>query len=51
MGRQMENVAGVERRRRWRVGEKLRILAELEESGVKFNDVACRHGLSRGLLW
>jgi transposase len=51
MGGQMEIITGVERRRRWRVGDKLRILAELDEPGVKFNDVALRHDLSRGLLW
>ena len=33
------------------VADKLRILAELDEPGVKFNDVARRHDLSRGLLW
>jgi transposase len=47
----MEIITGVERRRRWRVADKLRILAELDEPGVKFNDVARRHDLSRGLLW
>ncbi len=46
----MEIITGVERRRRWRVADKLRILAELEEPGVRFNDVARRHDLSRGLL-
>jgi len=51
MGGQMEIITGVERRRRWRVEDKLRILAELGEPGVKFNDVARRHDLSRGLLW
>jgi transposase len=47
----MELITGVERRRRWRSEEKLRILAELGEPGAKFNDVARRHDLSRGLLW
>ncbi len=47
----MEIITGVERRRRWRDEEKLRILAELEELGVRFNDVARRHDVSRGLLW
>ena len=47
----MEIITGVELRRRWRVSDKLRILAELDEPGVKFNDVARRHELSRGLLW
>ena len=47
----MEIITGVERRRRWRDEEKLRILAELDEPGVRFNDVARRHDVSRGLLW
>jgi len=51
MGGQMEIITGVERRRRWRVRDKLRILAELDEPSVKFSDVARRHDLSRGLLW
>ena len=46
----MEIITGVERRRRWRPEEKLRILAELDEPGVKFNDVARRHDRSRSLL-
>jgi transposase len=47
----MEIITGVERRRRWRDEEKLRILAELDEPGIRFNDVARRHDVSRGLLW
>ena len=47
----MEIITGVERRRRWRADEKLRILAEVDEHGARFNDVARRHDLSRGLLW
>jgi transposase len=47
----MEIITGVERRRRWRPGEKLRVLAELAEPGAKFTDVARRHDVSRGLLW
>ena len=47
----MEIITGVERRRRWRPEEKLRILAELDEPGVKFADVARRHEIGRGLLW
>jgi transposase len=35
----MEIIAGVERRRRWQVGDRLRILAEPDEPGVKFSDV------------
>ncbi|SDB74917.1 IS66-like element accessory protein TnpA [Belnapia rosea] len=47
----MEIITGVERRRPWRAEEKLRILAELNEPGVKFSEVARRHDVSRGLLW
>jgi transposase len=47
----MEVITGVERRRNWRDEEKLRILAELDEPGVRFVDVARRHDVSRGLLW
>lgn len=46
----MEIITGVERRRRWRAEEKLRILAEID-SGAKLNDVARRHDVSRGLIW
>ncbi len=47
----MEIITGVERRRQWRDEEKLRILAELDQPGVKFSEVARRHDISRGLLW
>jgi len=47
----MEIITGVERRRQWREDEKLRILAELDQPGIKFSEVARRHDVSRGLLW
>jgi transposase len=47
----MEIITGVERRRRWRLEEKLRIVAEVEQPGASFADVARRHDVSRGLLW
>ena len=47
----MEIISGVERRRRWRVEEKLRIVAEAGEPGACFVEVARRHDLSRGVLW
>lgn len=47
----MEIITGVERRRNWRREDKLRILAELEEPGAKFVEVARRNEVSRGLLW
>lgn len=47
----MEIITGVERRRRWRLEEKLRIVAEAEQPGACFAEVARRHDVSRGLLW
>ena len=47
----MEIITGVERRRRWRPEEKLRIVAETEQPGASFVAVARRHEVSRGLLW
>jgi transposase len=47
----MEIITGVERRRRWRVEEKLRIVAEVEQPGASFAEVGRRHEVSRGLLW
>ncbi len=47
----MEIITGVERRRRWRADEKLRIVAETEQPGASFAAVARRHEISRGLLW
>lgn len=44
-------LTGVERRRRWRLEEKLQLVAELEQPGASFADVARRHEVSRGLLW
>ena len=47
----MEIITGVERRRRWRPDQKLRILAELGEPSATVAEVARRHEVSRGLLW
>jgi transposase len=47
----MEIITGVERRRRWSVTEKLRIVAETEQPGTGIAEVARRHEISRGLLW
>ena len=46
----MEIITGVERRRRWRLEDKLRMLAELDTPGVSVAAVARRHEVSRGLL-
>ena len=47
----MEIITGVERRRRWRLEEKLRIVAETEQPGACFAEIARRYYVSRGLLW
>jgi transposase len=47
----MEIITGVERRRRWRVEEKLRIVAECERPGACLASVARQHDVSSGLLW
>jgi transposase len=47
----MEIITGVERRRRWRPEEKLRIVAEAEQPGACFVEVARRHEVGRSVLW
>lgn len=47
----MEIITGVERRRRWRDEDKLRVLAEAEQPGAHTSEVARQHDISRGLLW
>lgn len=47
----MEIITRVERRRRWRPEDKLRIVAEAEQPGACFAEVARRHDVSRALLW
>lgn len=39
----MEIITGVERRRRWRDEDKLRVLAEAEQPGARVSEVARRH--------
>lgn len=48
---QVEIIIGVERRRRWRAEEKLRIVAESEQPGASVTKVVRRYEMSRGLLW
>jgi transposase len=48
---EMEIITGIERRRRWRVEDKLRIVAEAEQPGACFAEIARRNEVSRGLLW
>ncbi len=47
----MEIIAGVERRRRWQLDEKLQVVAEAEAPGACFVEIARRNDVSRGLLW
>ena len=47
----LEIISGVERRRRWSVADKLRIVAEADEAGAKVAEVARRHEISRSILW
>ena len=47
----MEIITGVERRRRWSLEEKLRIVAETEQPGSGIAEIARRYEISRSLLW
>ena len=46
----IEIITGRERRRRWSIADKLRIVAESHEPGACVADVAVRHDLSESLL-
>jgi transposase len=47
----VEIITGRERRRRWSVEQKLRVVAEMEEPGVRMRDVSARHGICESLLF
>ncbi|MBV8056988.1 MAG: transposase [Deltaproteobacteria bacterium] len=47
----MEIITGVERRRRWSVEDKLRIVAETEAPAGRIAEIARKYEISRGLLW
>jgi len=47
----VEVITGRERRRRWRLEDKLRIVAEAEAPGARFAHVAALNEVSRSLLW
>jgi transposase len=47
----LEIISGVERRRRWSVADKLRIVAEADKPGATVAEVARRHEISRSNLW
>jgi transposase len=50
-GGAVEIITGRERRRRWSVANKLRILAECDEPGAQVTAVAARHGVYRSLVF
>jgi transposase len=47
----MELLSGRERRRRWSVTDKLRIVAETQEPGARISGVAARHGVCESLVF
>lgn len=47
----VEVITGRERRRRWSVEDKLRIVAEAEEPGARVCDVAARHAVCESLVF
>ncbi len=47
----MEIITGRERRRRWSVDDKLRLVAEMAEPGTRVRAVAARHGVCESLLF
>jgi transposase len=47
----MELITGRERRRRWSIADKLRIVAETREPGARISGVAARHGLCESLIY
>lgn len=47
----VEVITGRERRRRWSVEDKLRIVAEAEEPGARVRDVAARHAMCESLVF
>ena len=47
----VEVITGHERRRRWSIEDKLRIVAEAEGPGARVRDVAARHGVCESLVF
>ena len=47
----VEIITGRERRRRWSVDDKLRLVAETHEAGALIGAVAARHGVCESLLY
>jgi transposase len=51
VGSRVEVITGVERRRRWSVAEKLRLVEEASRPGTSVSAVARRRGVCRSLLF
>ena len=47
----VEIITGRERRRRWSLQDKLRLVGEANEPGAMIRSVAARHGVSESLLF
>jgi transposase len=47
----VEIITGRERRRRWSTADKLRLVAETQETGSAVRAVAARHGICESLLF
>ena len=47
----VEIITGRERRRRWSIEDKLRLVAETREPGARVRSVAVRHGVCESLLF
>ncbi len=47
----VEIITGRERRRRWSLLDKVRLVAETNEPGTLIRAVAARHGVSESLLF
>ena len=47
----VEIITGRERRRRWSIEEKLRIVAESQEAGARVSSVAARHSVCESLVF
>lgn len=51
MGGVVEIITGRDRRRRWSVADKLRIVAETQDAGARVCDVAARHEVCESLVF
>lgn len=51
MGKRVEIISTVARRRRWTIEEKVTILDEASQPGASITAIADRHGVSRNLIY